>query len=106
VRSAGRRLEPTAIDLNLDSMAFARERNAAWKERSDLKGRVVVGFGVETRADVDALYADMIVASYRGLHAPQDMFWGTLRDHRGPRRHCVGVMSPVSPERRSPPPEV
>jgi catechol 2,3-dioxygenase-like lactoylglutathione lyase family enzyme len=96
-----------AIDLDLDSAAFARYWNAAWKDRTDLKGRIVVGFEVATRAAVDDVFRDMIGAGYRGLHEPQDMFWGAryaiIEDPDG---IAVGVMSPVSPDMRSPPPNV
>ena len=105
--SAGRWSETTAIALDLDSTAFAQKWNDAWARHADLKGRVVVGFRVASRDEVDALYRDMTEAGYRGLHAPQDMFWGAryaiIEDPDGT---AVGVMSPAAPERRSPPPQV
>src|SRR5581483_2158825 len=45
-----------AAGLDLDSTAFAQVWNTGWKGRADLKGRVVVGFAVPTRADVDAIF--------------------------------------------------
>jgi uncharacterized glyoxalase superfamily protein PhnB len=96
-----------AVDLDLDSAAFAQCWNEAWKDRADLKGRVVAGFRVATREEVDAVYCDMTEAGYRGLAAPRDMFWGAryaiLEDPDG---LAVGIMSPISPDRKSPPPEV
>src|SRR4051812_1672867 len=50
------------IHFDLDSIAFAQRWNEAWKERTDLKGRVVVGFRVPTRADVDKVFRDMTAA--------------------------------------------
>ncbi len=96
-----------AIHLDLDSAAFAQCWNTGWKERTDLKGRVVVGFGVPTRADVDAVFGDMVGAGYRGLQEPHDAFWGAryaiIEDPDG---NAVGLMSPISPDRKSQPPDV
>jgi uncharacterized glyoxalase superfamily protein PhnB len=62
---------------------------------------------VATRADVDAVYRDMTAAGHRGLQEPIDAFWGAryaiIEDPDG---IAVGVMSPISPDRKSPPPEV
>jgi catechol 2,3-dioxygenase-like lactoylglutathione lyase family enzyme len=96
-----------AIAFDLDSTAFAQYWNAGWKGRTDLRGRVVVGFGVPTRADVDAVFRDMTGAGYRGLQEPHDAFWGAryaiIEDPDGV---AVGMMSPVSPDKKSPPPDV
>ena len=104
--SAGR-WSSGAIGLDLDSTAFAQIWNAAWANHMDLKGRVVVGFRVSSHDEVDAVFEDMTRAGYRGLHEPQDMFWGAryaiIEDPDG---IAVGVMSPISPDRKSPPPQV
>jgi catechol 2,3-dioxygenase-like lactoylglutathione lyase family enzyme len=96
-----------AIAFDLDSTAFAQKWNSAWKGRTDLRGRIVIGFGVPTRTDVDDVYRDMTGAGYRGLQEPHDAFWGAryaiIEDPDG---IAVGVMSPVSPDRKSPPPDV
>ena len=42
--SAGDRTADQAIDFDLDSTAFAQRWNSGWKARTDLRGRVVVGF--------------------------------------------------------------
>ncbi|HWE77230.1 MAG TPA: VOC family protein [Pseudolabrys sp.] len=105
--SLGRWPKAQGIDLDLDSAAFAQAWNSAWKDRTDLNVRIVLGFHVETRAEVDAVYADMIAAGYRGLQGPADMFWGAryaiIEDTDG---IAVGLMSPISPERKSPAPAV
>lgn len=94
-------------DLDIDSVAFAGKWNDAWKGQEDLAGRVVIGFQVSSRERVDALYDEMTAASYRGLQRPFDAFWGSryaiIEDPDG---IAVGVMSPVSAERKSPPPAV
>jgi catechol 2,3-dioxygenase-like lactoylglutathione lyase family enzyme len=105
--SAAEQSADQAIAFDLDSAAFAQCWNSAWKGRTDLRGRVVVGFGVATRAAVDDMFRDMIGAGYRGLQEPHDAFWGAryaiIEDPDG---IAVGVMSPVSPDKRSPPPDV
>src|SRR5262249_22616750 len=95
------------IALDLDSAVFAAIWNRGWHGRRDLGGRVVVGFGVPSGQEVDRLYDDMTAAGYRGLQPPYDAFWGAryavIEDPDG---LAVGLMSPVSDEHRSPPPQV
>jgi uncharacterized glyoxalase superfamily protein PhnB len=97
----------SGADLDIDSTVFARVWNRGWKDRQDLAGRVVIGFGVSSREGVDALYADMTAAGYRGLQQPYDALWGAryavIEDPDG---IAVGLMSPVSAELRSPPPAI
>src|SRR5690348_9820184 len=83
------------LEFALDTERFASFWNQGWAGRDDLKGRVVIGFRVETREDVDALYAEMTDAGYRGLATPYDAFWGAryaiIEDPNGA---AVGLMSP------------
>ena len=106
VSAAGRSGEQT-IRLDLDSMAFAQRWNTGWAGRTDLRGRVVVGFSVASRAAVDDIYGDMTGAGYRGLQPPWDTFWGAryaiIEDPDGV---AVGLMSPIEPDRKSEPPRV
>jgi uncharacterized glyoxalase superfamily protein PhnB len=95
------------LDLDIDSIAFARKWNSGWSGRDDLKGRVVVGFHVPSRSGVDELYGKLTEAGYVGLQAPNDAFWGArYAVVEDPDGVAVGLMSPVSPELRSQPPEV
>lgn len=49
----------------------------------------------------------MAGAGYRGLQPPFDAFWGArYAVIEGPDGVAVGIMSPVSPDERSPPPAV
>ncbi len=64
------------FDFAVDSAAHAQTWNAAWHGRADLGGRVFIGFGVATRADVDALFGRMTGAGYRALQEPWDAHWG------------------------------
>jgi catechol 2,3-dioxygenase-like lactoylglutathione lyase family enzyme len=96
-----------SVALDLDSAAFAAIWNTGWRGRHDLPGRVVVGFGVASRQEVDRVYGEMTAAGYRGLQAPYDAFWGAryavIEDPDG---LAVGLMSPVLDEHRSAPPQV
>jgi len=94
------------FSFDLDSAFFAGIWNKAWKGRSDLAGRVVVGFSVDTREAVDAMYADIVAAGYKGLQPPFDAFWGArYAIVEDPDGIAVGLMSPSDPTRRSWPPE-
>jgi catechol 2,3-dioxygenase-like lactoylglutathione lyase family enzyme len=95
------------LAFDIDSVAFAQIWNSGWKGRSDLKGRVVVGFGVPSREAVDALYADLTGAGHKGLQAPYDAFWGARYAMvEDPDGIAVGLMSPISADDKSAPPEV
>jgi catechol 2,3-dioxygenase-like lactoylglutathione lyase family enzyme len=98
---------PSGTTLDIDSAKFASTWNGGWKGRSDLAGRVVVGFDVVSREEVDRLYARMTTAGYRGLQPPYDAFWGSryavIEDPDG---LAIGLMSPRSDAKRSEPPDV
>lgn len=95
------------VDFELDSMAFAQVWNPSWRGRGDLKGRVVLGFRVVSREAVDEVYAEMTAAGYAGLQAPHDAFWGArYAIVEDPDGIAVGLMSPISPDFKSVPPEV
>lgn len=92
--------------LEIDSTAFAPHWNAGWRGRDDLAGRIVIGLSVPTREDVDRLYAEVTSAGYRGLQPPWDAFWGArYAIVEDPDGIAVGLMSPISADRRLPPPE-
>lgn len=67
----------------------------------------MVGFGVGARENVDRLHGDMTAAGYRSLQVPYDAFWGAryavIEDPDG---IAVGLMSDISADRKSPPPDV
>jgi catechol 2,3-dioxygenase-like lactoylglutathione lyase family enzyme len=93
--------------LDLDSAAFAQIWNTGWSGATALEGRTVVGFGVTSREAVDEIYADVTGAGYRGLQAPFDAFWGArYAIIESPDGIAVGLMSPISPHRKSPSPAV
>ncbi len=92
-----------AIDLDLDSVRFAKQWNAGWPEGAS---GVVVGFRVRSREDVDALYDELTGAGHPGQQPPYDAFWGArYAIVEDPSGNAVGLMSPVDPARRRPPPQ-
>lgn len=87
------------IDLDFDSVEFARHWNHGWNG-----GMGVVGFRVETRERVDEIYRDLTGAGYKGQQEPYDAFWGArYAVVEDPDGNSVGLMSPVDPGRRSDP---
>jgi catechol 2,3-dioxygenase-like lactoylglutathione lyase family enzyme len=96
-----------AADLDIDSAPFAAVWNRGWRGRSDLGGRVVVGFGVSSREEVDRLFAELTGDGHKGLQPPFDAFWGArYAIVEDPDGIAVGLMSPISDEHRTPPPPV
>jgi len=95
------------LEFELDSVAFAPVWNAGWVGRDDLSGRVVITFRLPSREAVDDLFKAMTNAGYVGLQTPFDAFWGAryaiLQDPDGV---AVGLMSPVTNQFRSRPPEI
>ncbi len=93
------------LRLELDSAAFARVWNQGWSTSADLQGRIVLGFSVAARDDVDRLYAELTGAGYAGLAPPYDAFWGArYAIVEDPNGVAVGVMSPIDPARKTWPP--
>jgi uncharacterized glyoxalase superfamily protein PhnB len=91
--------------LEFDSEPLASSYNARWRQ-PDTSSRVLIGFRVSARNDVDELYECMTAAGYEGAQPPYDTFWGAryaiLVDPDG---HDVGIMSPLDPTQRYWPPE-
>ena len=89
------------LALDFDNASFAAVWNQGWKGRTDLAGRVVVGFRVSTRPDVDRLYDQLTGEGHRGLQPPWDAFWGArYAIVEDPDGLAIGLMSPVDPARR------
>jgi len=91
------------LRFEIDSASFARVWNQGWAAHSDVVGRVVLGFGVASREEVDRIYLELTSAGHRGLAPPYDAFWGAryaiLEDPSG---IAVGIMSPIDPQRKTP----
>jgi catechol 2,3-dioxygenase-like lactoylglutathione lyase family enzyme len=93
--------QPDGIDLDLDSIAFARQWNRGWPEAAG--GRTgVLSFRVDTRDTVDTIYDDLVGAGYTGQQPPYDAFWGArFAIVEDPDGNAIGLMSPIDPARRS-----
>lgn len=92
------------VDLEIDSHALARRYNEGFAAE---RGRVIIGVELESREAVDAAYALLISEGHQGLQVPWDAFWGArYAIVEDPDGNPVGLMSPVDPARRSPPPEI
>ena len=92
------------VDLEIDSHALARRYNEGFAAE---RGRVIIGVELESREAVDAAYALLISEGHQGLQVPWDAFWGArYAIVEDPDGNPVGLMSPVDPSRRSPPPEI
>jgi uncharacterized glyoxalase superfamily protein PhnB len=97
----------SGLDLEFDSTAFAGIWSAGWSGRGNIGGRIVLGFSVASREAVDEISVDLTGAGYAGLQAPYDAFWGAqYAVVEDPDGIAVGLMSPISPEFRSAPPEL
>ena len=91
------------LDLDLDSVVFARSWNEGWTGRRNNSGCVLV-FRVETREEVDALHDEMVGAGYKVQQKPYDAFWGArFTVFEDPDGNAVGVMSPADPGLRGAP---
>ena len=92
--------------LELDSPTFAPVWNVGWAGRSDLIGRVILGFRLATREAVDERFEQLTSTGYRPLQPPFDAFWGArYAIVEGPDDIAVGLMSPIDPTRQTRPPE-
>ncbi len=95
---------PGGLDLDFDSYTLAGEYDAGWKPVEGGQ-RCVIGFGVASREQVDALFAEMTGHGYPGPQPPYDTFWGArYAIVEDPDGNHVGIMSPIDPKRRSAPP--
>jgi catechol 2,3-dioxygenase-like lactoylglutathione lyase family enzyme len=91
----------TPLDVELDSTTSA----ALWNEGSTGDSGAVLGFKVDTRADVDALVAALAAEGVPVQQRPYDAFWGArYAVVSDPDGNAVGIMSPVDAAFRRPPP--
>ena len=94
---------PGGFELAFDTVAFARQWDSGF--RGPTGGSTVLGFDVASRDAVDAFYAELVGAGYRGRQPPYDAFWGAryaIVDD--PDGNGVGFMSPIERERKFWPP--
>lgn len=90
---------PGGIDLDIDSVEFARHWDKGWRS-----GAAVMGFRLGSREQVDTIYTDLTSAGYTGQQEPYDAFWGArYAVVEDPDGNAVGLMSPIDPSRRAAP---
>ena len=100
-------LLPNGFHLHVDSVALAKKFDAGWPEGSGDGAKAVIGFAVASREDVDKRYEKLAAAGYTGRQPPYDTFWGArYAIVEDPDGNHVGLMSPMDPERRGPPPNI
>ena len=91
------------VEVHIDNEHLAGLYNSAW--RAGEQTRVVLGWQVPTRDDVDATYADMKGAGYDTVQCPYDTFWGArYAIVADPDVLPVGIMSPSDEEQKYWPP--
>jgi uncharacterized glyoxalase superfamily protein PhnB len=98
---------PGGMTLHLDSPALAGVYDRGWRAPTGAGTRVVIGFRVEARDEVDRLHAKLVALGHPSAHDPWDAFWGAryavLEDPDGTH---VGIMSASDPARRRAPPDL
>jgi catechol 2,3-dioxygenase-like lactoylglutathione lyase family enzyme len=96
-----RRGKSTLLDVDLDSTSFASKWDEGWPGGPG----VVLGFKVDTRAEVDDLVAALAAAGAPVQQEPYDAFWGSrYAVVSDPDGNAVGIMSPPDDTHRSDPP--
>jgi catechol 2,3-dioxygenase-like lactoylglutathione lyase family enzyme len=92
------------MHVEFDTTEFVPQWDARWKGATG--GSTVLGFSVPSRDAVDAIYADLTGAGYRGHQKPYDALWGAryaIVDD--PDGNGIGLMSPIDEQRKYWPPE-
>jgi catechol 2,3-dioxygenase-like lactoylglutathione lyase family enzyme len=89
--------ESTPLDLDLDSVTFA----AKWNRGASGRSGAILGFKVDSRAEVDALVSALAADGVPVQQEPYDAFWGArYAVVSDPDGNGVGIMSPIDPGRR------
>lgn len=89
--------------LELDTATSTEKWNTGW--RAGTGGGNVIGFALESRESVDAIYNDLTAAGYRASQPPYDAFWGArYAVVDDPDGNGVGLMSPLDKARKFWPP--
>jgi catechol 2,3-dioxygenase-like lactoylglutathione lyase family enzyme len=97
-----RHREGVPLDVDLDSLTFARQWDEGWPGGTG----AILGFKVDSREEVDALVASMTADGVPVQQAPYDAFWGArYAVVSDPDGNGVGIMSPIDPARRSDAPD-
>jgi catechol 2,3-dioxygenase-like lactoylglutathione lyase family enzyme len=96
-------LPDDGMHFDIDVTAFASQWDQGWPTGAS---GAVIGFRVERRETVDAIYADLVAHGAVGQQPPWDAFWGArYAVVEDPDGNAVGIMSAMDPARRSPAPD-
>ncbi len=96
-------LPDDGMQFDIDATAFASQWDQGWPAGAS---GAVIGFRVERRETVDAIYADLVAHGAVGQQPPWDAFWGArYAVVEDPDGNAVGIMSAMDPALRSPAPD-
>jgi uncharacterized glyoxalase superfamily protein PhnB len=65
---------PSGVRIMLDSVSLIKQIDPTWQEPTG--SAIALGFLQESPRAVDALYAKIVAAGFKGAKAPWDAFWG------------------------------
>ncbi len=98
---------PGGMTIHFDSPALAKVYNKGYRKPTGTGSRVVIGFRVATRDDVDRTHRKLTELGHKSPQPPYDAFWGArYAIVEDPDGNHVGIMSPLDPARRGGPPAV
>jgi catechol 2,3-dioxygenase-like lactoylglutathione lyase family enzyme len=89
------------ISLEFDNMKSALLWKPALPATAGDGPATVIGFALESRESVDAVYAELTAAGAPGRVVPYDAFWGArYAVVADPDGNEIGLMSPTDPKRQ------
>jgi len=92
-----------ALLVEWDTVEFARRWDTGWRDTGG--GATVIGFAVDSRDDVDAMYHELVAGGARVQQPPYDAFWGSrYAIVEDPDGRPVGIMSPEDASKKFWPP--
>ena len=94
---------PGGVQLDLDSVAFAKRWNPGWRESRG--SGCVIFFSCATRDEVDRIHGEMTRAGYASQKDPEDAFWGArYAIVEDPDGNAIGLMSSIEDSMKKAPP--
>ena len=92
------------LEFHIDNEHLAGIYNSSWRAGEQV--RVVLGFRVDSRDEVDQRYADLVGAGHGAVQPPFDAFWGArYAVVADPDGNHIGLMSPSDDAMRHWPPQ-
>jgi uncharacterized glyoxalase superfamily protein PhnB len=91
------------VEFHIDNEHLAGLYNSSWRAGEQV--RVVLGFKLGSRDEVDQRYADLTAAGHAAVQPPFDAFWGArYAIVADPDGNHVGLMSPSDESQKHWPP--